>query len=255
MVLFIISLIALLYTLISNKRLATLTNVMIFALLMLSWGFMAILSIYKRKASSEELETTQFNTICNFFYGIHFFTKYTAMLLFVTKYQSTKPEIRKVLGKKNIVSHTKPTLIIMPILILLAIGCTFLVCLFNNTDFYESWISAASESVVCGVLTLMYFKYVSQIYTLIETVNLDLAPIKKNFCGNMSVLLFLLIITVSEAGIHYVIFGGNAPESSNTFLLLSITIQLCRFIVYILLFSLVYNLSKQGRTFEDLILH
>ena len=144
----------------------------------------------------------------------------------------------------------------MPILILLCVAATYGICRTDDKFFYKSWISAASEAIVCGIITAMYMRFVSRIYVLIEEIDLDLSPVNTNFCGNITVVGFLFIITVLDACMHYLVFGKNAPERDDTFfLIVSITIQLSYFITYMLLFRLIYNQTKKGRTFECLILH
>lgn len=77
---------------------------------------------------------------------------------------------------------------------------------------------------------------------MIEEIDLDLTPVNSNICGNITVVGFLFIITVSDACMHYLVFGKDAPESGDTFfLILSISVQLSYFIAYMLLFRLIYN--------------
>ena len=90
-------------------------------------------------------------------------------------------------------------------------GGTFIVCRLANTYFYQSWISAASESIVCGILTVMYMRFVSKIYLLIDEIDLDLAPVKKNFFQSISAVTLLFIITVSDACMKFLIFGEDPP--------------------------------------------
>ena len=56
-ILFLTSLCALIYTLASKQRLVTITNVFIFVLITLSWGFMAALSIYDKGDRTKEPTT------------------------------------------------------------------------------------------------------------------------------------------------------------------------------------------------------
>ena len=130
----------------------------------------------------------------------------------------------------------------MPIFILLCVVATFGVCHYEGKKFYKSWIGAVAEAMVCGLITAMYMRFVSKIYVLIEEIDLDLAPVNTNFCGNITVVGFLFLISVSDAGMHYLVFGKDAPESGDTFfLILSIGVQLSYFIAYMLLFRLIYN--------------
>ena len=145
----------------------------------------------------------------------------------------------------------------MPIFILLCVAATYLLCKNDGKTFYRSWVSAAAESVVCGILFAMHMRFVSKIYILIEEIDLDLAPVNTNFCGNITVVGFLFIITVFDAMIHYFVYGSTArPANGDTFfLIISISVQLSYFVAYMLLFRLIYNQTKKGRTFECLILH
>ena len=146
----------------------------------------------------------------------------------------------------------------MPIFIFLCVLATYFLCKTDDKTFYRSWVSAAAESVVCGILFAMHMRFVSKIYILIEEIDLDLAPINTNFCGNITVVGFLFIITVIDAMIHYLIYSptANPDETSGTvFLIISISVQLSYFISYMLLFRMIYNQTKMGRTFECLILH
>lgn len=68
--LFLTSTIALIYTLSSKKRLVTVTNVFIFLLVTLSWGFMAALSIYDRGDRSEDPTSRSFEFTCNILYAL-----------------------------------------------------------------------------------------------------------------------------------------------------------------------------------------
>ena len=144
----------------------------------------------------------------------------------------------------------------MPIFIFLCVAGTYFFCRYDNKLFYRSWVSALAESMVCGLITAMYMRFVSKIYVLIEEIDLDLAPVNTNFFGNVTVVGFLFLISCSDAGMHYLVFGKDAPESGDTFfLIISIAIQLSYFIAYLLLFRLIYNQTKKGRTFDCLILH
>ena len=254
---FLTSFVALIYTLASKQRLVTVTNVAIFVLVTLSWGFMAALSIYDRGKRSEE-PTKTFEVTCNMLYGLQFYPQWTSLFLFVVQYQSTEIEIRKVLNQKNIRDYTKPVRCFMPIFILLCVAATYFLCKTDGKTFYRSWVSAAAESVVCGILFAMHMRFVSKIYILIEEIDLDLAPVNTNFCGNITVVGFLFIITVFDALMHKFIYGSTADPTANDnkfFLVISISIQLSYFIAYMLLFRMIYNQTKKGRTFECLILH
>lgn len=127
MILFVTSLCALIYTLASKQRLVTITNVFIFVLITLSWGFMAALSIYDKGDRSKE-PTTKFVIICNVLYAFQFYLQWTSLLLFALSYQSTEIEIRKVLGQKDIIDYTKPNRILMPIFIALCVAATYGIC-------------------------------------------------------------------------------------------------------------------------------
>ena len=120
--------------------------------------------------------------------------------------------MRKVLGEKDVVDYTRATRIVMPIVVLLLVIGTYLVCRWDGVMFYRSWVSAVGESVVCGLITIMYLRFVSKIYILIEEIDLDLAPVNTNFCGNITVVGFLFAITVADACMHYLVFGKDAPE-------------------------------------------
>ena len=77
---------ALIYTLASKQRLVTVTNVAIFVLVTLSWGFMAALSIYDRGKRSEAPTTKAFEVTCNILYGLQFYPQWTSLFLFVVQY-------------------------------------------------------------------------------------------------------------------------------------------------------------------------
>ena len=98
----------------------------------------------------------------------------------------------------------------MPIFIFLCVLATYFFCKTDDKTFYRSWVSAAAESVVCGILFAMHMRFVSKIYILIEEIDLDLAPVNTNFCGNITVVGFLFIITVIDAMIHYLIYSPTA---------------------------------------------
>ena len=129
----------------------------------------------------------------------------------------------------------------MPFIILIFVFLTYVICRYNDRHFYKSWVSAAGESFVCAFLTVMYLRFVSKIYVLIEEIDLDLAPVNTNFLGNITVVGFLFVVTLGDALMHYLVFGKDAPEQGDTFfLIISICVQLSYFIVYMLLFRLIY---------------
>ena len=73
LILFLTSLCALIYTLASKQRLVTLTNVFIFVLITLSWGFMCALSFYDRGERAREPTTREYNIISNILYAFQFY--------------------------------------------------------------------------------------------------------------------------------------------------------------------------------------
>ena len=86
MILFITSLCALIYTLASKTRLVTITNVFIFVLITLSWGFMAALSIFDRGSRSQYPTSREFRIAANILYAFQFYPQWTSLLLFALSY-------------------------------------------------------------------------------------------------------------------------------------------------------------------------
>ena len=79
-------------------------------------------------------------------------------------------------------------------LLFLAVVFTYLICRWSGESFFDSWASSLGECVVALALLLMQGAFIKQISALIKEANLDLVPVRRTFCANLSVVGFIFLV-------------------------------------------------------------
>ncbi len=101
-------------------------------------------------------------------------------------------------------------------LLILAVIFTFLICRWSGESFFDSWASSLGECVVAGALLAMQGAFIKQISSLIKEANLDLVPVRRTFCKNLSVVGFIFLVQCGDVALHII---------TNIFLKKSVTEQ------------------------------
>ena len=252
---------ALIYITTSKQRVQSWTNVLIMVCLIIAFAFQSTLSIYDLRNRESEL-TNKEKTISNILYAVQFVFQWLSLLIFVLEYLSTEQEVRKVLGLKSQKRKREIYAAISVSMLLLSVIFTYLICKWSGESFFDSWASSLGEAGVAGALLLMQVSFVKQISTLIKEANLDLVPVTRTFCANLSIVGFIFLVQCGDVALHAItnIFLNKSKAqqeqaNSTIFLLLAITIQVCLIGAYFSFFLLIWRSTKGGRTFDDLILH
>lgn len=80
------------------------------------------------------------------------------------------------------------------IFLLLAVVFTYLICRWSGESFWDSWASSLGEAGVAGVLLILQGRFIQQISTLIKEADLDLVPVTRTFCANLSCVGFIFLV-------------------------------------------------------------
>ena len=84
--------------------------------------------------------------------------------------------------------------VVTVILLIAAVVGTYEACIYFGLSYFDSWGSSAGECGVAGAILIMQTSFVNRISRLIEEANLDLAPKKRTYCKNLSVVGFLFFV-------------------------------------------------------------
>ena len=152
--------------------------------------------------------------------------------------------------------------VVAVISLLLAVGLTYMICRWTGASFFDSWASSLGESCVAGLILIVQIKFVTNISVLIKESDLDMVPVTRTFCANLSVVGFIFLVQCGDMALHVItsLFSDKTEEeqanaNKTTFLILAISIQICLLSAYFSFFLLIFRSTKGARTFEDLILH
>lgn len=189
------------------------------------------------------------------------------MLIFVMEYLSTEQEVRKVLGKEAV--HKKKEIVagLCFAFLVASVIFTYYVCKWMDVSFSDSWASSLGECAVAFLIVLLQINYIRQISVLIKEAQLDLVPIGTRFCANMSVIGFIFLVQCGDLGLQVLAeiveesrkrTGKEASDSqtrSEAYVALAIAVQICLIVAYFSFFLLIFQSTKPGQDYEDLILH
>ena len=128
--------------------------------------------------------------------------QWLSLLIFVLEYLSTEQEVRKVLGLKSQKRKREIYAFISVSMLLLSVVFTYLICNWSGESFFDSWASSLGEACVAGALLLMQVSFVKQISTLIKEANLDLVPVRRTFCANLSIVGFIFLVQCGDVSLH-----------------------------------------------------
>ena len=147
-------------------------------------------------------------------------------------------------------------------LLLFSVFFTYQICRWSGESFFDSWASSLGECIVAGAILLMQIKFVKQISILIHDSDLDLVPVRKTFCANLSVVGFIFLVQCGDMCLHIItniFLNKSVTEQQNanstTFLILALTVQCCLIGAYFSFFLLIFRSTHGARSFEDLILY
>ena len=135
-------------------------------------------------------------------YAGQFVFQWLSLLIFTLEYLSTEQEVRKVLGLEYTKKKRQKYAIITTTMLLASIVLTFYACRWTEETFYDSWISSLGECIVAGAILCAQITFIKQIAQLIEDSKLDLVPVKRTFCRNLSVVGFIFLVQCGDVGIH-----------------------------------------------------
>ena len=88
-------------------------------------------------------------------------------------------------------------------LLLIAVYVTYEVCNWTGESFFDSWVSSLGECIVAGCILAMQGAFVKQISTLIQEADLDLVPVRRTFCANLSVVGFIFLVQCGDLSLHF----------------------------------------------------
>ena len=118
------------------------------------------------------------------------------------------------------------------------------------------------EVVVSGSLLILQMEFIRKIFKLIKESDLDLIPVSRTFCANLSVVGFLFLVQCGDLGLSIItaIFMDKSKkeqeESGSTgFIILALVTEVCLFLAYFSFFLLIYRSTESGKPYECLILH
>ena len=110
--------------------------------------------------------------------------------------------MRKVLGMKSTKRKREIYNVVTVISLLLAVGLTFLICRLTDNSFFDSWASSLGESCVAGVILIMQIGFIKNLSALIKESDLDMVPVRRNFCANLSVVGFIFLVQCGDLALH-----------------------------------------------------
>lgn len=237
------------------------TNLLIFSFLIVAFSFQSALSLYDLKNREGKL-SGQEKLISNILYAGQFIFQWLSLLIFTLEYLSTEQEVRKVLGMKATKNKREIFALFGIIFLVLAVIFTYLICRWSGESFWDSWASSLGEAAVAGVLLIMQGRFIQQISALIQEADLDLVPVTRTFCANLSCVGFIFLVQCGDVTLHLItnIFLNKTKKeqedaNSTMFLILAIAISVCLLIAYFSFFLIIFRSTKAGRSFDDLILH
>lgn len=114
---------------------------------------------------------------------------------------------------------------------------------------------------------MLQIRFVQEISSLIKEADLDLVPVPRSLCANLSVVGFIFLVQVGDLCLHlisalYLKTGRIDPTDpaaetidKTLFIVLAILVQILLLSAYFTFFLLVFRSTMGARTFEDLILH
>lgn len=252
---------ALLYAARSRDRVLSWTFVFIFLTLIIAFSCQAVLSIFDLQNRRNSLSQKD-KVISNLLYAGQFFFQWLSLLIFTLEYLSTEQEVRKVLGLKSTKRKREIVAAISVSILTFAVIFTYLVCQWAGVSYFDSWASSLGESCVAGALVFYQGVLIKQIHKTIKMSDLDLVPVTKTFCANLSIIGFIFLVQCGELAIHIItgIFSKKSQaekqqSNSTPFLILTLTIQVALIFAYFGFFLLIFRATHGGRTFDDLILH
>ena len=139
---------------------------------------------------------------------------------------------------------------------------TYYVCRWMGESFYDSWVSSLGECIVSGAILCLQISFIKQIAQLIDDSKLDLVPVRRTFCRNLSVVGFIFLVTAAEVGINVLVYIFNSKTAkeqetvnSTPFLVLTLSVTVLQLCAYLGFCRLIWRSTRLGRTFDDLILN
>ena len=172
--------------------------------------------------------------------------------------------MRKVLGmtftkRKREIYNT-----IAVIFLVVAVIVTYFVCEITGEEFADGWASSLGESCVAFVLLMLQIRFVQEISSLIKEADLDLVPVTRSFCANLSVVGFIFLVQIGDLCLHIIgnlylkkteLDSSELQADKTLFIVVAILVQILLLSAYFSFFLLVFRSTMGARTFEDLILH
>lgn len=104
---------------------------------------------------------------------------------------------------KGVKNYTYKTFGVAVIFILGMCFLSYVACNRFDRVFYQSWISQAGETAVAGCIFIFYGTMVTKIFVLINDVDLDLVQRKGNFCGQLSVVGAIFLVTALQTLVNF----------------------------------------------------
>lgn len=251
---------ALIYIIRSKDRVQSAVNIVIFVTLIIAFIFQATLSVYDLQARNEGYSLYE-KSISNILYALQFFFQWLSLLIFTLEYLSVEQEVRKVLGRKSTKRKRELYLFVTLAILVAAVAATYGVCILTNNSFYDSWVSSLGEACVAGALFTLQGAFIRKIFILIKESDLDLIPVRRTFCKNLSVVGFIFLVQCGDVFLHFVteVFSNETEEekrddNQTIYLILGITISLLLYGAYFSFFLLIFRSTKGARNFHDVIL-
>ena len=180
---------------------------LVFITLLISYICQAILSIYDIYEGKADVDATlgkKEKVISNMLYAGQFVFQWLSLLIFTLEYLSTEQEVRKVLGMESTKHKREKYNIVSVVFLLVAVIMTYFVCRWCNESFFDSWASSLGESIVAGAIFILQGRMIKKISKLIREADLDLTPVSRSFCRNMSVIGFIFLVQCADFGIHLI---------------------------------------------------
>ena len=112
--------------------------------------------------------------------------------------------MRKVLGLKSRKNKREIYAVIGIIYLILSVLFTYMICIWADEDFYNSWPSTMGEVCVSGSLLILQMEFIRKIFKLIKESDLDLITISKTFCANLSVVGFLFLVQCGDLALNII---------------------------------------------------